>query len=145
MKKFIAFTSALVLSISCFTACGDKEDKDKNSSSSSISKSELDQSASSISKAFTSAFTEKDGEIKENGIIASDGTCTISENPTIITDTALKYFMDLNEYKWICVEKDCLAKEVYIAESWSDTVIGTYPETIDTKGKTLSEIKDSLN
>ncbi len=144
MKKFIAITTALILSISCFTSCGDEDDDDYNSSSSKISKSELDQSASSISKAFTSTFAEKGGEIKEDGIIASDGTCTISENPSIITDTAVNYFMDLNKYKWICVEEDCLAKEIYIAESWNDTVIGTYPETLDTNGKKLSEIKEEI-
>lgn len=149
MKKLLALTSALILSVSCFTGCGKK-----NGSDSKKTVSELSKTASKFVTAVDSSFTD----LEENGIslpsysfICSDGTNYYTGNGSFFDDEAniddLKngikgYFDDCDDYSWIAYSVTGKTVAFYCAEDFDSTVIGTYGnEILDVKGKSLNDIK----
>lgn len=140
MKKILALTSALILSMSCFVGCGDKKDSSDSGSSkgnaSSSSKSDLKKAAEGMSKAFNAASADMDAEGEDcSGIHTSDSEDQLSKE-------AGGYYKDLNKYEWVCVINGTSVSKLYVADDWDSDVIGTYPEDIDTEGKKLSDFKN---
>lgn len=139
MKKLLALTSAIILSVSCFAGCGDKDDSKGSGSSeksaSSSSKSDLKKVANNMSKAFGAAAIDRE----DNGL-DSDGTYT-SDSEDDLSKEASEYYKDMDKYEWVCTVKGGSVAELYVADDWDSDVIGTYPEDLDTDGKKLSDLK----
>lgn len=151
MKKFLALTSALILSMSCFVGCDDK-DKSSNNNKTSISRSSvstLEDAASGLYKAISVTVDEylEYGWITDgaSGIIISDEELTLVDyEADKFINTIKGYYADSDKYKWFCIVGKNEVSEVYVADDWDSDVIGTYPENIDANGKKLSEIKSEL-
>ncbi len=127
MKKLLALTSALILSVSCFAGCGGEKDSDV---------SDLNKAAESMFKAFNSASQDMD----DRGENCSGKHTSDSEDQ--LSKEASEWYTDLDKYEWVCIIDGTSVSKLYVANDWDSDVIGTYPENLDTEGKKLSDFKN---
>lgn len=155
MKKLLALTSAIILSISCFAGCGKKnnsKNKGDKSSSDSIditSQLRLNEAASSLKKAFDASLDEADeyGWLEgSSGYISSNGSHTYEsyDNDSIMS-TVADYYKDVDNYSYVAFIKDDSIDAIYIADSMDSEIVGTYPNGIESGEKLENIVKNGIS
>ena len=147
MKKIIALSTAIILTLCCFTGC-------------EKSKEDLDETAQTLYKAANSALFEMDEEGLGLGggagfSFSSDGSYTgtpgtFEENSQTFIQYLSRWYSDYEDFEWILYIKNGLIEEAYCAETFDSKVVGSHAYDagneieLDVEGKTLEDVKVDL-
>lgn len=155
MKKLCYF-SILAIFLCCLIGCQDKN----SNSNSKLTKSDLDEIATSLYKAGNSALIQMEEE--DLGIgnqagfsISSKGSftgipATFEENSQTFIEYLSYYNPDCEKIEWIIFIKNGVVYEVYCAKDFNSKTVGAYKYNdfsnieLDVKGKTLKDITAEL-